>query len=455
MKFFVSPLEISENEGFSEKDLFGRSHLANGMTNLVASSEDPLVMAFDGPWGSGKTTFLRMWAGELRNAGFPVVHFDAFANDYIEDAFTALTRELVAEAQRLDAGNDHRSKQFKHSAKALGVLLLKGGLRVGANTLLRSATAGVLDVEKFEDVAKDIQSEGSDLASKYIDQMFDNVEEEKLVVETFRETLSKIPTLLSSKVDGEAKPLVFIIDELDRCKPYFALAILERIKHFLSVPNVHFVLGVHLEQLKASVRFAYGSDIDAHDYLKKFINIIVVNSFPRKNYRDSSIEDYAKHLWMTLEIPRTRDVELTIDFITRFARLKNLSLRSIDRIFTLIATTFAFTHANYPRLGPILGGLIVLKLEKPELFRKAKQGRLELQDVMEYFQISETKTIKDPNEEHDRKFICQWWTWALADELPPELENFGQEMFRYNFHDRQDVITTIANQVVDSLQLPQ
>lgn len=88
MRLFPPSLEVGDEEGFTpEKDIFGRAQLGAGLTNLVNSVSDPTVIAVDGQWGSGKTTFLKMWAGELRKAGFPVVYFDAFENDHVDDAF--------------------------------------------------------------------------------------------------------------------------------------------------------------------------------------------------------------------------------------------------------------------------------------------------------------------------------------------------------------------------------
>ena len=74
MRIFPPPLEIGDTEGFTpEKDLFGRAELAKGLTNLLGAISDPMVLAIDAQWGSGKTTFLKMWAGELRQRRFPVV----------------------------------------------------------------------------------------------------------------------------------------------------------------------------------------------------------------------------------------------------------------------------------------------------------------------------------------------------------------------------------------------
>ena len=84
----------------------------------------------------------------------------------------------------------------------------------------------------------------------------------------------------SDQTDVVQPPLVFIIDELDRCKPSFALEILEKIKHFFSVPGVSFVLVCSMEQLVTAVRYSYGN-IDAHTYLEKFYHIRLL--FPSGN----------------------------------------------------------------------------------------------------------------------------------------------------------------------------
>ena len=77
-------------------------------------------------------------------------------------------------------------------------------------------------------------------------------------------------TLLAQSL--ESKPLVVIIDELDRCRPTFAIECLERIKHVFAVEGVVFVLGVYCDQLAESIRAVYGQGFDSHGYLGKFID---------------------------------------------------------------------------------------------------------------------------------------------------------------------------------------
>ena len=104
MRIIEPELEIGDLDGFKpELDIFKRARVGEGMTHLVATVDHPMVLALDADWGSGKTVFLKMWAGELRKQGFPVVYFDAYANDFFEDAFLAIAGEILALAKSTQA----------------------------------------------------------------------------------------------------------------------------------------------------------------------------------------------------------------------------------------------------------------------------------------------------------------------------------------------------------------
>src|SRR6185312_2313933 len=98
-----------------------------------------------------------------------------------------------------------------------------------------------------------------------------------------------------------AKPLIIILDELDRCRPIFALDLLERVKHFFSVPGLHFALGTQMSQLENSVRVAYGANIDASLYLQKFIHLVfhLMNQERYENERTAA--KYVNYLKRVLE----------------------------------------------------------------------------------------------------------------------------------------------------------
>ncbi len=52
--------------------------------------------------------------------------------------------------------------------------------------------------------------------------------------------------------------LIVVIDELDRCRPDYALRFLETIKHVLEVPCVPFIIAANARELSQAVNGVYG-----------------------------------------------------------------------------------------------------------------------------------------------------------------------------------------------------
>ena len=176
MHVFVPALEVGDTEGFTlEKDIFGRASLGLGMTNLLSSISDPVVLALDGQWGSGKTTFLKIWAGELRKAGFPVVYLDAFRNDYEDDPFMAVAGEIIALADAQRKADTAAAKVFIRKAIGAGKVILRSGLKLG----VKAATLGALDTADLEGVASDWAKEASELEDKYLGELLTKHGEQK------------------------------------------------------------------------------------------------------------------------------------------------------------------------------------------------------------------------------------------------------------------------------------
>ncbi len=149
--------------------------MGKGLTNLVSSVTDPLVIAVDGQWGSGKTTFLKMWAGELRKANFPVVWFDAFANDYVEDAFIAIASEIISLVEERKKARTAIGKRFIKKAVGAGRIVLRSSLKLG----IRAATLGAVSATDLTETADAIAGEASDLTDKYLGELLTKQNERK------------------------------------------------------------------------------------------------------------------------------------------------------------------------------------------------------------------------------------------------------------------------------------
>ena len=103
----------------------------------------------------------------------------------------------------------------------------------------------------------------------------------KDAVRSFQQSLCQVASTVFEKTDD--KPIVVIIDEIDRCRPTYAVELLEAAKHLFSVNHVVFVLGINREQLAHSICALYGSDFNADVYLRRFIDASI--HLPRTDRR--------------------------------------------------------------------------------------------------------------------------------------------------------------------------
>jgi ABC-type sulfate/molybdate transport systems ATPase subunit len=88
-----SELEIPENDPF-QYDALGRKELEPPLTQFINQALSPFTLALDGSWGSGKTTFLKMWKLKLQDAGHICLYLNAWENDFIQEPLVAVVGEL-------------------------------------------------------------------------------------------------------------------------------------------------------------------------------------------------------------------------------------------------------------------------------------------------------------------------------------------------------------------------
>ena len=131
-------IEVPKDDPF-KNDLLDRKEPVEILTHLVGSIEGPCVLAVDAAWGTGKTTFLRIWAQHLRNEGFPVIEFNAWETDFTEDPFVALSSELTDGLSEYT--DDPLPKKVAAAKKAATEVLQRA-----VPGIIRVATAGILDV---------------------------------------------------------------------------------------------------------------------------------------------------------------------------------------------------------------------------------------------------------------------------------------------------------------------
>jgi hypothetical protein len=421
-------LEIGPEEGFTpEKDIFNRKPFGDRLTTIVRALEGPAVLLLDAPWGTGKTTFVKMWVGELAKAGIPSIYFDAFANDYHDDAFLTVAGEIVARAEELSPQSEKTLKKFKDGAIGVAKALGRASVRVG----IRAASAGLLTGEEvFEGVkiaADAAKAIGEETAKAVDDLLKERLESQKADREAFGQfttALGELARALCAGADdakataetdgiaeGRALPLVFVIDELDRCRPSFGLELLEKIKHFFAVPGVIFVLVSNRSQLETAVRFAYG-EIDARTYLEKFYHIRLLLPVGTPERMDMSTGKYLHHLQRENSI----DNSPVSQIVERFSRIRPLSLRTLERIFTYAAVAHISIPPRHLKIPHIIALLAVVKVLDPELYETCRTGNAVFTEVDRLIDFSRWRDEHDPQKRDPLGEEAEnWWRYALGD----------------------------------------
>lgn len=379
MRLKPPTFEIHADDPFLN-DLLGRKRSADILTELVRSSDDGLVLCLNAPWGEGKTTFLRMWRQQLKNAGVPTVYFNAWENDFSENGLISLIGELDAGLQELSIQESTVALASAHltKAKTLGVALLKRTIP----TAIKLATAGALDLDRLTEETL------SKLGEKLAEEQIKRYEDSKKSIEGFRAELSKFAEQVTAAADTTPRPpIVILVDELDRCRPPYAIEILEKIKHFFSVPHVVFMLAVDKVQLGHSIRSMYGIGMNVDGYLRRFIDVDFSLPSPEKGaFCRAQFARYGLRQFFD----NRQGTEMQYDYgqfeqmFTELFSALDFSLREQEHCFTLLSMAIRTTPENYLLYPLLLGTLIVLKIKNPQLYGDFVSGRRNSQAVLDY-----------------------------------------------------------------------
>jgi hypothetical protein len=256
MKFRNDSLDIDANDPFAN-DALERKPIVEFVETVITKAEGPMVLALDSPWGTGKTTFVKMLSAQLERKNFHCIYFNAWSVDYATDPLAA----LVSKISLLDENENKTLTNRVKKLKSIATLVGKRGLIAA----VKATTLGGLDLEKEYEAV--LAQGNGDITS----DLFDFVTKEGELLAKFKEELQAYVQDLQ-KEDAPSN-LIFFVDELDRCRPDFAIELLERIKHLFDVPNIIFVLSIHKAQLAASASAIYGSNFNAIEYLRRFIDL--------------------------------------------------------------------------------------------------------------------------------------------------------------------------------------
>ncbi len=250
-------------------DLMDRQGVAKFLLHYLDSDPSLKVMNLNSPWGSGKTFFIENWMAELKGTRH-CIYFNAWEHDYTGDPFISLTAVMHDQLRAcLPPGQKAKEqlKTFREKASqavvAASPVVIKG--------LVKKLTG--VDSELVGDALEDVSLD--EAAEKAVEKLIESHGEKQKTIEDFKSVFTNMVDSVvcaDSPETQRSSALLVFIDELDRCRPTFAIELLERIKHFFDLNNVKFVIATDTPQLAHAIRAVYGGGFDSSRYLKRFFD---------------------------------------------------------------------------------------------------------------------------------------------------------------------------------------
>lgn len=251
-------------------DALNRKIFAHRLEKVFPTLGRNNVVCVDGEWGSGKSWLTQEWIAERDLDGCKSVRIDASATDHVEDPFLPIASALIAKVKE-------GSPKAALTQKVVGVA--KGLIPSLSKFFVKSAGKVLTgDAEALFEISEEVMDAVSDKASATLSEaLSEKLKDLELESKNVKDLKEALGTIFNSKDFQEDKgPLVIFIDELDRCRPDYAIKFLERIKLLFGVEGVVFVLMLDVAQLKEAIKGIYGTGFDASKYLNKFINLFFI-----------------------------------------------------------------------------------------------------------------------------------------------------------------------------------
>lgn len=320
--------QIPDDDPWSD-DILGRQAFGKLVSDLIDGITQPFVVALKGEWGTGKSVFLDRLGKELERRGptIPVVRIDAWKHDYYEDPIFSLISALESRLERTESVESVGlgSQLFESAAKVITPLT-----RLAGATLQLAGVPGAPLIPGAGELGEAMRAANHEKR--------DSQEEFLQLLRKCRNALLRLP----KGRDVGSQKLVIIIDELDRCRPDYAIRLLERVKHFFEIKGVMFVIAIDGRNLHEAVRSVYGESVDGERYLRRFFDLelylpepdsLGFNQLLRRSYGVLEGTSFADDRWQ-------QAYRQAFDSIPSDEALRKIAEVESARAFEVIATAY-------------------------------------------------------------------------------------------------------------------
>ncbi|MGS0724589.1 KAP family P-loop NTPase fold protein [Shewanella sp. 0m-11] len=321
--------------------------------NYLIGEKDGFVLNIDSNWGSGKTEFLKRLYTISHIANHPVIYIDSWESDFSKDPLSVIAFELLAQIEKYmepesDSSLADRVAELKGKLSQFKQkIALFAGIGTAAAGLGDSVGTGITNVVLDEPATKNEQ---------LVENLSKNYQSQISAIKDIKYQLSLITELLEV-IYGMKSPLIILVDELDRCRPTYAIEMLEVVKHFFNTEKVVFVIATDTKQLCHSIKAVYGNTFESETYLRRFFDRTAQLPPPEfEAYLSYQDLDFSKYSDIYLHPTGSHDLSLK-SMIAILFKSYELEVRDLDQ---LLAQLHACLRAiNNIHQGSIIN-LIVL-----------------------------------------------------------------------------------------------
>ena len=225
--------------------------------------------------------------------------------------------------------------------------------------------------EDIDRIADEFKSDASRSLERY--------EEQLASVAEFRSKLKEVGQRIQQETE---KPLIVLIDELDRCRPTYAIEFLEVVKHLMSVDNLVYVFAMNRPALSHAVSGCYGTEFDGSGYLRRFFDVDFKLPHPSRGVFIGSIVD---ELNLT-SVMFSEDAQETELLLETFFGVDTVSLRQVQqalfrfRMALVLGGLNTRSHPNYVRNFCVA---LILRVYDQKIFREFVKGNKSDLEVVE------------------------------------------------------------------------
>lgn len=376
------------------------AHILTFLTNRIAdrrarSKTGSYVLNLDSEWGHGKSFFLERLKLDIEAQGHAVACLNAWECDFSDDPLIALMASIEDSLKPFFKSKTMVKKAWEATVKSGGTLAI---------SLVKSVAKKAAEkhigefVDEFQDRLNQTSSDparsdaGTDaddrlgagagvadavekLSDSALEKLISAFRHQSASISTFKGQVESVVRAMN-RSDPKTRLMFVLVDELDRCRPSFAIRLLESAKHLFSIDGMVFIVATDTSQLSESVKAVYGAGFDSRRYLNRFFD---------RTYRfiEPSILTYVEYLFSAYKI-KTADLPSPGDKGAAFYSAKifeqyKLSLRDIDQCFDSFATIVSLWSSKAPIQIGYMWPLIILfhfgKIEEFEAISYREKSR--------------------------------------------------------------------------------